>query len=104
VTARFDRVRPRAPHAAELPGAGGVAGRDGEGRRALFTAGESVPALGAVSIECSGCGRRSVLGLSGALRAMLPSLYLPLPRRRYDWWLRCPACKRRTWTDVSLRL
>ncbi|HLZ38524.1 MAG TPA: hypothetical protein VKP64_12385 [Mycobacteriales bacterium] len=104
MTARFDRVRPRSPQAAAPTTAEQVTRRDGEGRRALFTAGESVPALGAISIECSSCRRLTVVGLSAAVRAMLPSLYLPVLRRRYDWWLRCPACRRRTWADVSIRL
>jgi hypothetical protein len=104
VTARFDRVRPRSPHAGAVPAADGTPAYDGDGRRVLFTPEESAPALGAVSIECSGCRRRTALGLSAAIRAMLPSLYLPLPRRRYDWWLRCPACGRRTWTNVAVRL
>jgi hypothetical protein len=34
----------------------------------------------------------------------LPSVHLPLVRRGHPSWMRCPACARRTWVRLGLRL
>ena len=48
--------------------------------------------------------RDAIEGLRQALRLALPSVYLPVIRGRYPIWLRCPACRERTWTRVRLRV
>jgi uncharacterized protein with PIN domain len=100
----FDRVRPRTPEA--LPVAPTVATGtpvDTEGKRALFSTEAPRPATGSVSVECSLCGAESVLTPTQALRAALPSLHLPLVKRDFSSWMRCPACNRRTWVRMRLR-
>jgi hypothetical protein len=92
----LDRVRPRtldddlrAPLAGEP--------LDSEGKRALFSSSSPAPARGAVTVECSSCGTESVLTAAQWLRAAVPSVHLPLVKRQYPSWMRCPACRRRTW-------
>lgn len=97
----FDRVRPRTGAATVSSGPAAV---DAEGKRALFSTEPPVPALGSVTVECSGCGATSVLSLRQAVRAALPSLHLPLVRGRYSSWMRCPACGRRRWVRARVRL
>jgi hypothetical protein len=104
----FDRLRPRAPLPQGEPVWPAAASRpkaDGAGKRALFSVSEpATPAFGAVSIECSSCSAVSVLALRQALRLAIPSLYLPVLRRRYPAWLHCPACASWTWTRVRIRV
>ncbi len=99
----FDRVRPRTPTAAgEAPQVGD---HDREGKRALFSAGAPpTSAFGSVGVECSSCRQTSVLSMSQAARAALPSVHLPVLRRRYPSWVRCPVCKRHTWARLTIRL
>lgn len=98
----FDRLRRRRPEAvvetAPVP-----APVDPLGRRALYSVVEQPPALGAVTIECSGCAETSVVTPRGLVALALPSVHLPL-LRRHSSWMRCPACRRRTWVRVGLRL
>ncbi len=101
---RFDRVRPRTPEALDQIDLAGPAAHDADGKRALFSAGSSVPVLGAVTIECSSCGVESTLTPSRWLRAAVPSLHLPLLKRRYPSFMRCPACGRRTWVRPHFRV
>ncbi len=113
----FDRLRPRAPEAEAQVARPGEARPDAEGKRALFSPAEGVPAGGSVSIDCSRCGATTVLSPGQALRAVLPSLHLgvafarrdgetmvSLTRRRYPSFLRCPACAKAAWTRLTLRL
>ncbi|MGH3745226.1 MAG: hypothetical protein ACRDTP_10235 [Mycobacteriales bacterium] len=100
-TGSFDRVRARVPQA---PARASVTPVDAEGKRALFSSAPPRPPLGSVVVECGGCGQTSVLAPGReALRALLPSLHLPLPARNRSY-LRCPACGRWEWSHVSLRL
>jgi hypothetical protein len=96
----FDRVRPRAPQAPKRPLSTQV---DVEGKRALFSSAPPVPAFGSLSVECGGCHQTSVLAPNQALRAVLPSLHLPLLRRNRSY-LRCPACGRWEWCHLTLRI
>ena len=109
----FDRLRPRTPVTvpAEDPDqqswTAPLAGPhpDSTGRRALFSVSEpGIPAFGSVSIECSSCHEVSVLAFRQALRLAVPSLYLPVLRRRYPAWLHCPACGDWAWTKVKVRV
>jgi len=99
----FDRLRQR--------GGGGAAARrrpvrtaDPLGRQSLYSVAEQPPALGAVTVECSGCGQTSVVTPRALLRLAVPSVHLPLLRGRHFSWLRCPACDRRTWVRLGLSL
>lgn len=96
-SAGFDRVRPRA----------GAAPRRGmsdpQGRRALYSTLDQPPPAGAVTVECSACGQTTPCTPQALLRLAIPSVHLPL-LRRFPSWMRCPACGRRTWVRVGLRL
>jgi hypothetical protein len=93
----FDRVRRRAG------GPRRPVRIDAEGKRALFSPTDTGPAAGTVTIECSSCRTRTSLAPVQAARVVLPGLHLPLPRRHASL-IRCPACGRRTWCRVRLRL
>jgi hypothetical protein len=96
----FDRVRPRVPQAPPKAQATQV---DVEGKRALFSSAPPVPAIGSLSVGCGGCGQTSVLTPGQAVRAVLPSLHLPLLRKNRSY-LRCPACGRWEWCHLTLRI
>ena len=93
----FDRVRSR------RNGVPRTSTVDAEGSRALFSPTDARPAAGSVTVDCSSCGARSSLTPSQAVRAMMPSVHLPLLRRHASL-IRCPACGRLTWCRVRLRL
>jgi hypothetical protein len=118
----FDRLRVRVGEAEPghpLPPAP-TAGRDAEGKRALFSATDpegGVPSIGAVTIDCSRCAERTVMSPVAAVRATFPSLLLSvtvgrgerestvgLVRRDHGAFLRCPACGRGSWTRLTIRL
>lgn len=118
----FDRLRVRGGEAEPghpvTPAA--TIGRDAEGKRALFSATDpdaDVPSIGAVTIDCSRCGERTVMSPVAAARAAFPSLLLSvnvgrgerestvgLVRRDHGAFLRCPACGRGSWTRLTIRL
>lgn len=100
--AGFDRLRRRT---AEVPRTVPVAGVDADGKRALFSTGRPhpVPAT-ALEIICSRCGETTAAGARQALRALAPSLHLPLLRRDHPSFLRCPACERLSWVRLRLRV
>ena len=100
----FDRLKPRTP---ESVGPTEVEQQhDTAGKRALFSAAtaDSQPAAGSIVIECSACSERSVLTPTQAVRAALPSVHLPFIKRDYPSWMRCPACKKRTWVRAIVTL
>ncbi len=84
---------------------------DPTGKRALFeshsgTLGEpdgkdALYEHGDVAIDCSRCGRTTLIAWSDAIRRVL-GLSLWVPGMAYSRRLRCPACDRRSW--VRLRL
>lgn len=109
----FDRVRPRTPAADPQPmpperptrrsartAAPGQV--DLAGKAALFSEPVTPPTLGQVAITCSACQIRSVVTYWAALRLAIPSLHLPVLHRPDNWWLRCPACQRRTWVRLAV--
>ncbi len=105
--AGFDRLRRRAPVTDDEPVVVTDAVRDHEGKRALFSAADLVaaaPAFGSLTIDCSACHERTVVSAQQALRLSVPSLHLPLLRRAPWSWMRCPACRRRTWVEVHVQL
>jgi hypothetical protein len=96
----FDRLRPRAAEAPETT----VRPSDPQGRRALYSVADQPPALGAVTVECSSCERTSVVTPRRLLGLAAPSVHLPLVKRGHPSWMRCPACGRRTWVRLGVRL
>lgn len=102
----FDRLRRRTPVpvSAEASSAAAAPG-DPLGRRSLYSlAQQQAPAFGAVTLDCSACAETSVVTPAGLLRLAVPSLHLPLLRRGHSSWMRCPACGRRTWVRLGVRL
>jgi uncharacterized protein with PIN domain len=99
-TPGFDRLRPRS---AEVPAAVPKS-VDVEGRRALFSAAMPIPAMGSMQVRCSGCNQTTVLSLRQAARCAMPSITLPLLRRGYPTYARCPACRQRTWLSFRIGL
>ena len=100
----FDRVRPRTPVAPGRPPVRSDGQPDAEGRRALFSTGPEQPARGTVTVDCSRCGTATVLSATQAARLVVPSVHLPVLRREHPSWLRCPACRRRSWVRLTVRL
>ena len=110
----FDRLRPRTAQTHKVTAAASDSAPwtpapppppGSHGRRPLFSVDEtSEPAFGSILIECSSCHETSVLALRQAMRLAVPSLYLPVLKRRYPAWLHCPACGDWTWTRVRIRL
>ena len=117
MSAGFDRVRPRDPR----PTAATGISHDPQGKRALFSAtapGEDRPGIGSVTIECSGCGERSVVSVPQAMRAAFPSVLLGVTvvhgehsraigltgSDDHRAWLRCPSCRYRRWVKLSITL
>ncbi len=93
----FDRVRTRV-----APGADGSP-VDVQGKTALFSSEAVVPNLGSVAITCSRCRNATVVSYGRAVRLALPSVHLPLVRRAYTSWMRCPACTERHWVSLRFR-
>jgi hypothetical protein len=102
----FDRLRARTSDARDTADAGLPIARrsDPQGRRSLYSVAGQPPALGAVTVDCSSCQRISAVTPRQLLWLAVPSLHLPLIRRRHPSWLRCPACHKRTWVRLSVRL
>jgi uncharacterized protein with PIN domain len=90
----FARLRSRA---ADEPS---VAPVDVQGKSALFSRVAVTPSLGSVAITCSECHNATVVSYGQAVKLALPSLHLPVVRRTYPSWMRCPACSERHWVKV----
>jgi hypothetical protein len=103
---RLPRVTDRAvpvPSSTSVP--------DQQGRRALFSpttpdaVGEPPAGVrGAVVVDCGSCGERTVLSPTAALSHAIPSLHLPYLRPGHGSWMRCPACRQRTWVGLHLQV
>lgn len=65
------------------------------------TADEPVPRRGILTVACSTCGAVSRVGLLQFMVLQVP-VGAWFPRRQFDRWMTCPACRRRTWTSVTL--
>jgi hypothetical protein len=106
-TAGFDRLRPRQGQAAAVsahPSSMAV-GRDADGKRVLYSGVRPPPARRAtLAVDCARCGQTSTVSLGGALRLLLPSVHLLLPRSRHPSLLRCPACQRISWVRLAVRV
>ncbi len=101
MTATFDRVRPRTSG----PRTGGESAprTDVHGKAALFSRSAAAPSLGTVVITCSACHGATPISYLRALRLAVPSLHIPVLRRDFPSWMRCPDCGRRTWVRVAVR-
>lgn len=89
-SSKFDRVRRPTP---------GAAGRDADGKEALYstapTAGTSKP----IAVSCRRCGVEQHIGVTDAAKLLLPpSLWNPITS---TMWSRCPSCGKRSWLDIS---
>jgi uncharacterized protein with PIN domain len=95
VTETFDRVRTRAVNDPS------VAPVDVQGKSALFSRAAVSPSLGSVAITCSECHNATVVSYGRAVKLAVPSVHLPVVRRAYPSWMRCPACAERHWVKIS---
>ena len=82
---------------------------DLEGKRALYSVSPSrveppPSAFGSVVIDCGRCGEQTVLSPTAALQHVVPSVHLPFIKPRHGSWMRCPACRHRTWVSVQIAL
>ena len=56
---------------------------------------------GLFAVRCSSCESVTAVGLLELVALHTPfTAFVPL--RRFDHWMRCPACRRRTWAGVTL--
>lgn len=56
---------------------------------------------GVFAVRCSSCASVTAVGLLELVALHTPfTAFVPL--RRFDHWMRCPACRRRTWAGVTL--
>jgi hypothetical protein len=62
---------------------------------------DPLPPQGALTVTCSSCGSVSRVSLFDFVLLQFP-FGAWLPRRTFDHWMTCPACRRRTWTSVTL--
>jgi hypothetical protein len=103
----FDRLRRRTPTAGKSgrrPGRDPGVRVDPEGRASLYSVTEQPPAPATVTVECSLCEATTAVTPRQLVALALPSVHLPMVRRGHSSWMRCPACGRRTWVRVTIRL
>ena len=62
---------------------------------------DPLPPRGVFTVACSSCGSVTRVGILDLLLLQFP-FGAWLPRRVFDRWMTCPACRRRTWTSVTL--
>ena len=96
----FDRLKPRQV-GQDRPS---PAQTDNEGKRALFSTATPKPAFGSVTVECSACSATSVLTPFKAGRLLMTTVHAPGLRRSHVSWVRCPACGKRSWSRLKLRV
>lgn len=103
----------RLPRAADpgVPITSSTSVPDQQGRRALFSAGSAdvvadppSAVRGGVVVDCGSCGERTVLSPSAVVGHAVPSLHLPYLKPGHGSWMRCPACRQRTWVSLSVQL
>jgi hypothetical protein len=73
-------------------------GNQKEGRDALFSTGPRQ--AGTVIVTCSTCRVRTRSSLVD-LGVRLLSISMWIPGRRYNHWMRCPACAQHTWCRIG---
>jgi hypothetical protein len=75
--------------------------RDGDPATSTGVVVDPLPPRGLFTVACSSCGSVSRVGLFDLALLQLP-FGAWLPGRVFDRWMKCPACRRRTWLSVSL--
>lgn len=79
------------------------------GKHALYSATEprsgcsgypETTGTGRFVVRCSSCRAATRVGLVDLARLALP-FGLWIPGRRFDHWMTCPFCRRRTWVGVT---
>jgi len=75
--------------------------QEGDPARPGGSGSDPLPARGIFTVSCSTCGSVSRVGLVELLFLQFPWAAW-LPGRVFDRWMTCPACRRRTWTSVTL--
>ncbi len=106
-SAGFERLHRRGdrPPAAPAAIAGSVVGRDAHGKRVLYSGMRPAAApVAGLRVDCSRCGETCLLGAWRALRALTPSMHLPVMRQRHFSLVRCPVCRRVSWVRLALQL
>jgi hypothetical protein len=92
------RARPAGKHA--LFSVATPAG-EGSGAPPAPETSDPMPDRGVFTVECSACGSVTRVGLLD-----LALLHVPfgmwIPGRTFDHRMRCPACRRRAWTGVTI--
>ncbi|MHB1710445.1 MAG: hypothetical protein ACYCV7_03450 [Acidimicrobiales bacterium] len=56
---------------------------------------------GSLVVECSACAAVTRVGVLDFVVLQFP-FGAWVPRRAFDHWMTCPACRRRAWTSVTL--
>jgi len=92
------RARPAGKHA--LYSVATPAGED-EIPTAAPTTADPMPDRGILTVECSACGSVTRIGLLDFALLQVPFGFW-VPGRTFDHRMRCPACRRRAWTGVTL--
>jgi hypothetical protein len=75
--------------------------RDGDPATSTGAVADPLPPRGLFTVSCSSCGSVTRVGLFDLVLLQLP-WGAWLPRRVFDRWMKCPACRRRTWLSVTL--
>ena len=73
----------------------------GEDEGAEVSVDDPLPPRGVFVVACSSCGSVTRVGILDFLWLQFP-FGAWLPRRVFDRWMTCPACRRRTWMSVTL--
>jgi hypothetical protein len=92
------RARPSGRHAlysAATPAA------EAESPTRVATSADPLSERGILTVNCSACGSVSRIGLLDFTLLQLP-FGMWIPGRTFDHRMRCPACRRRAWTGVTI--
>jgi len=57
-----------------------------------------------LEVSCSECGVTSAVDPLSAIGLLIPSLHLPVIKRGAASWMKCPACRSRTWVSLSVHI
>jgi hypothetical protein len=75
-------------------------GDDEPAGRAAASA-DPLPARGSLTVDCSACGSVTRIGLLDFVLLQLP-IGAWVPGRTFDHRMRCPSCRHRAWTSVTI--
>lgn len=97
----FDRIKPANTAPAKVGPVVDARVDDVQGKRALFSGADQPPAIGSVALDCTRCDRRSVVSYVRLLKMMTTGFFVPMPVIGQRAWVKCPACQRHAWVNVS---